>query len=61
MLNVVIIVCLSYFTELEWYIYLDASTWETAASLRYKGKLSQSFIIKIKQHIFAMFLANCPT
>lgn len=46
MLNVVIIVCLGYFTELEWYIYLDASTWETAASLRYKGKLSQSFIIK---------------
>lgn len=45
-LNGVRIVCLSYFTELEWYIYLDASTWETAASLHYKEKLSQSFIIQ---------------
>lgn len=46
MLNRVILVYLSYFTELEWWLYLDASTWETGASLCYKGKLSQSFIIK---------------
>lgn len=33
MLNGVISVGLSYLTELEWWLYLDASTWEAEASL----------------------------